>query len=390
MSILLKNATLIVGREDKVFPHSDVLIQGTRIAAVGPTGTLQTPPEAEVIDLAGRWLLPGLIDLHTHLYTADYMSGNPKLEPEAYVAFKATCHVRDNLMAGVTTIRELGTQNRVGISTRRAVREGLITGSRVFSSGLIICQTGGHGSELPFTGREADGEADIRRAVREQWKAGADLIKVAINGAQNVVELSLEELKALVDEAHRLNLKVSCHASILPAALNAALAGVDTLEHGCELDRPVVEMMVDKGIVLVPTIVVLKASEESMGSRPIDPTFARAVEMRRAAHRQSFELALEAGVVIGAGTDICVPYKTVAALPEELSLMVSWGMSPMQAIQSATGIAADALGQGDNLGAVEPGKLADLVVVDRNPVTDIGALQDVSLVIQDGRIVRGG
>jgi imidazolonepropionase-like amidohydrolase len=365
-----------------------VLIEGDHIAAVGPNGALDPPPDAQVIELKGQWLLPGLIDLHSHMYAADFLSGHPKLEDDAYVALVAAENLRTNLMAGITTARDVGTQNSISLSVRRAVQEGRVVGSRVFACGLIICQTGGHGSELPATGREADGMADVRQAVREQWKAGADLIKVALNGAKSVLEFTLEELQALVDEAHRLNLRVACHASILPAAWNAALAGVDTIEHGCHLDEATVAMMVEKGITLVPTITALAALLRMPEERPMPPEFAEAARMRMATHRRSFELALQAGVRIGAGTDICFPYRTFAALPEELEHLVSWGMAPMDAIQAATKVAAEVLGQADQLGTIEPGKLADLVGVESDPLADIGALGQVSLVIQGGRVVK--
>ena len=387
MNVLLKGATLIDGRGGPPVPDSWVAIEGEWIVAVGTSAT-ELRPDAETIDLAGRWLLPGLIDLHTHMYAADFLSGHPKTEPDGYIALVAARNLRTSLMAGITTVRDVGTQNRVNLSVRRAVQEGLLVGSRVRACGLILCQTGGHGSELPGTGNEVDGPAAVRRAVREEWRAGVDLIKVALNGARNVVEFTLEELQALVDEAHRLNLKVACHASILPAARNAALAGVDTLEHGCHLDEETVGMMVDKGIVLVPTTIAMAALIKMSEKGAIAPEFARAARMRVATHRKSFELALRAGVRIAGGTDICFPYETFAALPEELELLAAWGMSPMAALQAGTSAAAEALGLGGELGTVEPGKLADLVAVDEDPVRDIGALRRVTLVIQGGAVVK--
>jgi imidazolonepropionase-like amidohydrolase len=388
MNILLTDTTLIDGRGGPVLPKANVLIEGERIAAVGAAGTLEPGPDTEVIELGGQWLMPGLIDLHSHMYAADFLSGHPKLEADPYVALVAVENLRTNLMAGITTVRDVGTQNCVNLCVRRAVQEGRVAGSRVFACGLIICQTGGHGSELPATGREADGLADVRRAVREQWKAGADLIKVALNGAKSVLEFTMEELEALVDEAHRLNLKVACHASILSAAWNAALAGVDTIEHGCHLDEATVAMMAEKGIVLVPTITALEALLKMQQERPMPPEFAEAARQRVDTHRQSFELALRAGVTIGAGTDICFSYRTFAALPEELEHLVAWGMAPMAAIEAATKAAAGALGQTDELGTIEPGKIADLVAVRGDPLADISALGQVSLVIQGGRLAK--
>jgi imidazolonepropionase-like amidohydrolase len=388
LSILLQGATLIDGQGGLPLRNTSVLVEADEIIGTGPEGSIQPAAETQIIDLCGKWLLPGLIDLHTHVYAADFLSGQPRSEPDAYAVLLAARNVKASLLAGITTVRDMGAQNRISLSLRRAIQEGAVPGSRVLASGLIICQTGGHGTELPATSREADGVADVRQAVREQWKAGTDLIKVALNGARNVVEFTLEELRALVDEAHRLNLRVACHASILPAAQQAVIAGVDTIEHGCHLDRNTVEAIAEQDIVLVPTVVAMTALLKMSGERPMPADFVRAAQMRMSTHRQSFELALQAGVRIGAGTDICFPYHTFAALPEELELLVSWGLPPMQAIQAATKIAAEALGMTGELGTIEPGKLADLIAVDGDPLEDISAIHRVCLVMQGGKIVQ--
>lgn len=389
MNIILRGATLINGRGDPPLPHANVLIEGERITAVGKDGSFQPPSDAEVIELNGKWLLPGLIDLHSHMYFINPLLDVPRVEPDAYAALVAARTLRTNLLAGVTTVRDLAVQNRISLSLRKAVREGVTVGSRVFACGLYICQTGGHGSEYHGCAREANGVADVRQAVREEWKAGADLIKVCLNGYSNAVEFSLEELQALVDEAHRLNLKVACHASVLPAAQNAVLAGVDTIEHGCHLDEATAQEMADKGIIFVPTGAIYLAALKSQrdGSNPPSQA-ARSLEMRVALHRQSVELALRAGVTMGAGTDWVFPDRSYIAMADELAFLVSCGLSPMQALQAATVVGAEALGESSRLGTIEVGKLADVFAVDGDPIADIRAVSQTVMVMQAGKVVR--
>ena len=247
----------------------------------------------------------------------------------------------------------------------------------------MIAQTGGHGSENPLCAREADGLADIRLAVREQWKAGAHFTKVMLNGYPDVLEFTLEELEALVDESHRLGMKVACHASILSAARNAVAAGVDTIEHGCQFDEDVVAGMADKGIVMVPTRKVFVGMVERREELRLRPEAVRILEKRASTHQEAIRLALRAKVTMGAGTDWSAIF-----VPDELVSMVDAGVSPMQAIQAATLVGAETLGIADRVGTVAAGKIADLIVVERDPLKDIAALCDVRTVIQSGAIVK--
>jgi len=383
MTLVLRGATLIDGTGGPPAPNAHVVIEEDTIAAVTSAArAAETPRNAQVIDLTGKWLLPGLIDLHIHSYSYDDPPRR-RLETEAYTALLAASQLHKHLMAGVTTVRDVGTQRKINISAARAIKAGVIPGPRMFACGQYIAQTGGHGSENPLCAREADGLADIRLAVREQWKAGADFIKVMLNGYPDVLEFTLEELEALVDESHRLAMKVACHASILSAARNAVEAGVDTIEHGCQFDEDVVATMADKGIVMVPTRKVFVGMVERREELHLRPEAVRILEKRASTHQEAIRLALRAKVKIGAGTDW-----SVISVPDELVSMVEAGVSPMQAIQAATRVGAETLGIADRVGTAQAGKIADLIVAERDPLKDIGALCDVSTVIQSGKIVK--
>ena len=384
---LLSNATLIDGSRNQPITSSHVLIEGDRITAVGEKDSFPFPTDIQQIDLAGKYLLPGMIDMHMHMCAPSVLVGKAPFERDEYAALQAARTLRENLQAGVTTIRDVGTQHQVSLALRRAVKEGLVPGARVFACGNAICQTGGHATDIEGLGVEADGPYAVRQAVREQWKRGADLIKVTLNGGQNVVEYTLEELEALVEEAHRLNLRVACHASILPAARQAVQVGVDTIEHGCHLDENCVREMAEKDITLVATAAVYEALFKLGQEGKTSPELTRSIEKRLTTHRQSVQMALQQDVRIVTGTDMCIPYPTLAPLPDELETLVAWGLTPMQAIQAATKNAAEALGQIDSLGTIEQGKLADLVVLDHDPLQDITAVKHVSRVMQAGKWV---
>ena len=386
-TFLLHAATLIDGTGSQPLTNADVLIQDERIIAAGPAGSFPIPADAETIDLSGKWLLPGLIDMHIHMNAPSVLEGEAPGESDDYASLRAARLLHDNLKTGVTTIRDVGTQGRVSFSLRRAVSEGLLPGSRVFACGNAICQTGGHATDITGLGLVADGPYGVRKAVRQLWAAGADLIKVTLNGGQNVVEYTQDELDALVDEAHRLNLRVACHASILPAAEQAIDADVDTIEHGCHLDEDCAIKMAYQDITLVPTAAVYEELLRLGRAGKTSPAMRDTLEMRLTTHRQSVRLALEYGVRIVTGTDMCIPYPTLAPLPDELTTLVDWGLTPMQAIQAATGNAAQALGKEDLLGTVNPGKLADLLVLDANPLEDIHAVKQVGRVMQNGKWV---
>jgi imidazolonepropionase-like amidohydrolase len=308
----------------------------------------------------------------------------------AAVAFAAARNARAAQAAGITGLRDVGTRDGVAIALRDAVARGDVPGARVYPCGRIICMTGGHGSEPPAPpglAREADGPDDCRRAVREQVKAGADCIKVTTNGPLNVVEFTQDELNALVDEAHRLGRRVACHASLLESTKMALRAGVDTIEHGCDLDEDTARLMADQGVTMVPTLLVLKLTMDRWDEFKAVPMM-RSIPVRARRHVESFQIAMAAGVTMAAGTDIFFGLGKFESLPDELIYMVECGMRPHDALAAATRHGADALGVGDRLGVIARGKVADLVAVDGDPTADITALRRVSFVMQGGHVMR--
>jgi imidazolonepropionase-like amidohydrolase len=361
-----------------------VVVEDGRIADVTADAGVGEAGAARAIDLTGRTLLPGLIDLHVHLGWGARQA-TPSI---AAVALAAARNVRAAQAAGITALRDVGTEGGVGMAVRDAVARGDLPGARVYPCGQIICMTGGHGSEPPAPpglAREADGPDDCRRAVREQVKAGADCIKVTTNGPLNVVEFTQEEMDALVDEAHRLGRRVACHASLLHSTKLAVRAGVDTIEHACDLDEETARAMAGAGITMVPTLLVSKLIMDRWEEFKAVPMM-RSIPVRAKRHVESFQIALAAGVTMGAGTDIFFGLGRFESLPEEIAYMVECGMNAPDALVAATRHGAAALGWGDRLGTIARGKLADLIAVDGDPTLDISALRRVTLVMQGGRV----
>jgi imidazolonepropionase-like amidohydrolase len=383
--IILRGAQVFDANGRRALAGVAVVVAGDRITDVVPSAAVGDPGSARVVDLTGCTLLPGLIDLHVHLgWGARGFDSSP-----ASMALRAARNVRAAQAVGITTLRDVGTTDGVAIAVRDAVIRGDISGARVVACGRILCMTGGHGSEppaLPGMAREADGADDCRKAVREQVKAGADFIKVTTNGPLNVVEFTQEELNALVDEAHRLGRRVACHASILASTRMALRAGVDTVEHGCDLDEQTAREMASQGIVLVPTLLVSKLIMDRWEEFKAVPMM-RSIPVRAKRHVESFQIAVAAGVTIAAGTDLFFGLGDFESLPQELEYMVACGMSPTDALVAATVHGATAIGMQDRLGVVERGKMADLVAVKGNPTEDIAAVHRVALVMQGGKVV---
>lgn len=397
-AFVLENARVLAeGGESFLDGYSVVVVDG-RIAAVarGP----KLPSKAERIDLAGRWLIPGLIDLHSHLLLHPYneASWNDQVLTESHElrTIRGTVAARKTLGAGFTTLRDLGTEGAgyADVALRDAIASGMIPGPRVFAATRAIVATGCYGPSgfaphvrVPKGAQEADGIDGVRKAVREQIANGADWIKVYADyrrkpGDRSTPTFSLAELRAICDEARSAGLPVAAHASTDEAIRRAVAAGVKTIEHGYEASRETLVLMGEKRVVLCPTLGASEAIARYSGWKHGQPEPAR---VRRA--RAMFQRALGSGVTIACGSDVGVFAHGDNA--RELELMVDYGMTPVQALRAATSVAAEVLGKGGDLGRIRAGFVADLVAFERDPLASIVALRKPVFVMKGGRVHDG-
>jgi imidazolonepropionase-like amidohydrolase len=287
----------------------------------------------------------------------------------------------------VTTVRDVGSQYDVGPTLKFAVATGLVQGARPFVARNTICQTGGHTSDLPGMAREANGPEDLRLAVREQIKGGADLIKITTSGRRGFPELTLEEMRAAVDEAHRSGFRVACHASILPAVRTAVLAGVDTIEHCCEVDEDIIAGILRQGITVVPTALAFASIVENW-DRYKHHAFHRNIPARWKTTQASVRALVAAGARIAIGSDTDEPQAPFAAVAQEARLLQDLGLKPTDAVLGATARAAEALDRAGEFGTLEAGKIADVVAVVGDPTRDVRVLESIRFVMQAGRVIR--
>ena len=390
-------ATLIDGTGAAPLRDAVVVVRGDHIETVGARGRMKVLESAAIVDAEGWYLLPGLIDAHVHVSHPGFAPTPSPGSGEAYGTAIAIHNLRSALQAGITTVRD-ACGGRENLALRAAIERGIILGPRVFTAGRGLCMTGGHGAGLPGV-REVDTPSAVRQAVREERKAGVDFIKLLSSHRTDFPEFSQDEIKAGVDEAHRLGLRVAIHAANLVSVRAAVQAGVDTIEHGSFLDEGTAERMAREGTVFVPTLWVkhdlahrlrirtgTPAGFEGSALRDIAESavwFARCVEQLP----ETMRIARSQGVPIAAGTDFVMADKPWALLPEEIAFLVKLGLTSMEAVESATRIGAKALGLEDRLGTVEPGKWADLILVERDPLDDVLALRDVTWVMKDGIVI---
>jgi imidazolonepropionase-like amidohydrolase len=317
-------------------------------------------------------------------------------ESPTITALKAAESARRTLMAGVTTVRDMGGKDGIDFGLRQAISSGLIAGPRMLISGRLICMTGGHGWQV---GLEANGPDEVRQAAREQIKAGVDIVKLMATGGvlTPAVEPGSEqfteaELRAGVEEAHKAGKKTATHAMGTRGIQNALRAGIDSIEHGVYLDEETVSMMMERNIPLIPTISAMY-NIETKGIKAGIPAFAvEKTLIVKPFHLESIRLARQAGVSIAAGTDAGTPFNRHGENLGEIKLLMDYGgFSAMDAIEAGTGIAARVLGLEKELGTVAESKVADLVMVEGNPLDDIDVLlnpESICLVMQGGKIVK--
>ena len=373
-----------------------VLVEGERIIAVGQD--VRIPEDAERIDAAGKHLLPGLIDSHVHVTAPDYLPSAIKGSREAYMTLIAMRNLRSALQAGITTVRDV-CGPPINLALRTALRCGDLVGPRLYTAGVGICMTGGHGSGFEGSAHEVDGQDAVRKAVRTERKAGVDLIKLLTSHRTEHPEFTQPEIDAGVDEAHRHGLPVAIHAANFATTKMASIAGVDTIEHGSFIDEETADRMAEKDIALVPTLWVKYDLAERLTrwqQTPSEYPWGDARDLAEAAAwfrgcaerlPRTLDIVRSRGIRIAAGTDFVMNDHPWALLPEEMEWLTRLGLSPMEAIVSATRVGAEILGIEGDLGTVEPGKLADMILIDSDPLADIGVLKNVRWVMQSGHVV---
>ena len=391
--MLLTNVRLFDGT-GKLWVDATIQVKGDRITSVS-VGDAPTPAGGEkLLDLAGKPAIPGLINCHTHIC----LDGSPdpattwKNQTLTKNVLVAAEHVERTLRAGVTTIRDLGGIEYVDIALRDAVNEGLIPGPRMKVSGKIICMTGGHGWRVG--GREADGPAETRKAAREQLKAGADVIKVMATGGVMTFgvepgspQLTFEEMRAAIEEAEKTGKLTASHAQGTDGVKAVVKAGIDSIEHGFFLDDEAIDLMLEHGTYFVPTLAALYYIIEAGPDAGIPPFMVEKSKRCSDAQLASVEKAWKAGVPIATGNDGGTPFNTSDNLAGELEQLVANGFTPQEALLAATSVSSKLLRMEDEIGTIEAGKLADLVVLEADPLEDISNVRTVKMVIKGGEII---
>jgi imidazolonepropionase-like amidohydrolase len=393
-SLLLVPERVFTATDATSHPGWKVLIAGDRIVAVGPN--VEAPPGAETLRLPGTTLLPGLIDLHVHLFLHPYNETNWNdqvvKEPLALRTARAVAHARATLMAGFTTVRDLGTEGAgdADAGLKAAIAQGIVPGPRLLIANRALVATGAYGPkgyafDVPQGAEEVSGD-EIVAGVRRQIAHGADWVKFYADyrwgpGEPSRATFSLEELKAGVAAAHDAGRKVAVHASTAEGMRRAVLAGADTIEHGNEGTLEVFQLMKARGVAFCPTLAATDAITRYGGWNGAAPEPEAILAKRR-----SFAAALKAGVTMCVGGDTGVFAHGDNA--RELELMAAWGMRPAEVLRVGTAGNAAILDMQDRIGTIAPGRIADLVAVEGDPVVDMAALRKVRLVMQGGVLFR--
>jgi len=406
---VLKAARLFDGRSNSLVAPGLVVVTGGKITAVGPDVTI--PSGAQVIDFGDATILPGFIDAHTHLtfpYSEDYKQARLDTLQKTIGerALDSAVNARVTLMAGFTTVRDVGSSDYLDVGLRNGIRNGDVPGPRMLVTVHALGATGGHcdhtdGYREGIFGHEAgplegviDGPDQARYAVRLDHKYGADMIKVCASGGVlsptddvDTPQLTQEELNAIVDEAHALRRKTAAHCHGAEAAKRAIRAGIDSIEHGTFLDDEALDMMRQRGTYLVPTLMAIQGLQEQFDKGVyVPPAIAAKARAAMAAIHSTFQRAMAKGVKIGLGTDAGVyPHGRNA---EEFHQMVDLGMKPIDALKAGTSADADLLGLADKIGTLEAGKVADVVAVPGDPTQNIRQTEHVLFVMKEGVIYR--
>jgi imidazolonepropionase-like amidohydrolase len=397
-TVVIRAGRLLDVKTGKTLSNQTIVIKGDKIVSVG--SDTQIPAGAQVVDLSNATVLPGLIDAHTHI-TMTTNFGYSRLGISVpREALNGARNSRVTLEAGFTTIRNVGARGFTDVALRDAINAGDVPGPRMLVSGPALSITGGHcdNNLLPLESHVqnegvADGVEAVQHKTREIIKYGADLIKICATGGvlshgdnPQASQYTLEEMKAIVADAHRLGRKVAAHAHGAEGIRWASEAGVDSIEHGSYIDDAAIAVMKKNGTYLVPTLYLADwflENAEKIGTPP--ELIAKGREVMPAA-RKNVARAFAAGVKVGFGTDAAVYPHGLNA--HEFAVMVKLGLTPLQAIQAATINDADLLGWSDKVGTIEPGKWADIVGVDGDPLADVTTLERVKFVMKGGEVVK--
>lgn len=408
MPVVISGGRLIDGTGRDPLENSVIVIENDKVVDVGSKNEVSIPHDAQIINADGKTVLPGLIEAHVHIRGAVTMTPHMRvIESIGLQALRGAAEVRRLLEAGFTSVRDLG--SAIALDLKRAINEGAILGPRIFSCGKYISQTAGHGDAhyLPmawlnntgWSGRIADGPDECRAAAREQLRDGADLLKIMSTGGvmsekdhPNWPQYTIEETKAVIEEASNVNTIVASHAQGKTGIINAIEAGVKTIEHGIFTDQECIELMLKNDIILVPTFAVLNNLARIGHLHNVPEYGLRKARETNEIHFKNIKRAAEAGIIIAAGTDFLGPELCMHGTNAiELQYLVEVGMTPMAAIVAGTRNSALALGpKGQDLGTLEEGKLADLLIVDGDPLRNIKILQEqkrIEVILIGGKVV---
>lgn len=390
MRTILKNCNVIDGIKDNVLYNANIVVKNDTIESIGTNDVKNLEQNSQVIDCTGKYVIPGLIDCHVHLVwdgSEDPQSVISGLDGEM-ITLRAYKSALDTLKLGITTVRDVASPNRTVLNLRDAINDGILEGPTILASGPAVCMTGGH---VHYLGIEADGPHEVRKATRKVLKEGADLIKVMATGGIYTLgeepgspQLTVEELSAAKEEAHKKNKKVAAHADGLEGIMNCLEVGIDTIEHGIYADERALYMMKEKGTYLVPTILVMKrlASDERIPQWALEKA-KHVIEP----HQRMLEEAIKIGVKIATGTDCGSPVTPPKYYFDELITMEQSGMEPIEVIKSSTKVAAECLGIEDR-GILANGKKADLLILSDNPLDDLNVLKQTKQVMKNGKLIQ--
>jgi imidazolonepropionase-like amidohydrolase len=393
MITLLRNVNLVDVVNYRIKEKANILIDRDTIVDIFYTKNPIGTDQYKLIDLEGCFAMPGLIDLHTHLI---WSAGNDPVrtvEEEGIQVslLRAAFNARKTLESGITCVRDLGSNDNTTVSLSTAVSHGYTLGPRIISSGCTIIMTGGHD---PFWGEQVDGEAELIKAVRKQILKGAKVIKISATGGVygqqegedvGTAELTCDEIKVVCDEAHRFGLKVAAHAISEKGIWNCIEAGIDTIEHGHFLTETAMEKMKEKSMYWVPTLYVYR---QIANGKDLPLYAVKKAKKIIDVHRKSFKTALVSGVSIACGSDAGSPNTPHGSLINELEYMVEYGSEPFKTLKAATFTAAQALGLERDIGSLEIGKKADILILSKNPIENISNIRELRFVIKGGDFIQ--